>query len=164
MYTKPTDTHKHLHATSCDPSIYKQSIPYGQAIRLKRIFSDKDDLETKLSNLEDWLSNRGYKKEDIRPEIQRVHSVDRNDLLTKRKKNTVDTITLILTFHPAIYQVFEILKTAHRHITKSVILNKVLSKPPRVAFRNPKTLQDKLVRSKLKVANVQNESIKTHLF
>ena len=36
LFTKPTDTHQFLHATSCYiRSIYKRSIPYGQALRIK---------------------------------------------------------------------------------------------------------------------------------
>ena len=33
------------------------------------------------------------------------------------------------------------------------MLKAVLPKPPRIAFRNPKTLRDKLVRSKLKLTD-----------
>ena len=45
---------------------------------------------------------------------------------------------------------FNVLKSAHRYIEKSLALKAVLPKPPRVAFRNPKTLRDKLVRSKIR--------------
>ena len=37
LYCKPTDTHQYLHAQSCRRNIYKNSIAYGQAIRIKRI-------------------------------------------------------------------------------------------------------------------------------
>ena len=42
LFTKPTDTHQYLHATSCHRSIYKRSIHYGQAVRIKRISSDEE--------------------------------------------------------------------------------------------------------------------------
>ena len=57
---------------------------------------------------------------------------------------------MILTFHPALHVIFDILKSADRHIEKSPLLKSVLPKPPRVAFCNPKFLRDTLVRSKLK--------------
>ena len=60
IYTKPTDTQQYLHATSCHRAAYKSSIAYGQAIRLKRIYSDENDLQWKLVSLESWLVNRGY--------------------------------------------------------------------------------------------------------
>ena len=61
-----------------------------------------------------------------------------------------DSVTLILPFHPALHVNFGILKSARHHIEKSSLLNSLLPKPPWVAFHNPKSLCDKLVRSKLK--------------
>ena len=92
----------------------------------------------------------GYRAEVIRPEIQKVNSTDRNVLLEKRPKHQEDSVTLILTFYPALHVIFDILKSAHRHIAKSPLLKSVLPKPPRVVFRNRKSLCDKLVRSQLK--------------
>ena len=153
LFTKSTDSHQYLHATSCHRSIYKKSIPYGQAIRMKRICSNEVDLQRKLLDLESWLTDRGYKSEIIRPEIQKVNLIDRNNLLKKRPKHQEDSITLVLTFHPALNIVFDVLKKAHWHVQKSHVLKVVLPKPPRIAFRNPKTLRDKLVRSKLKLTD-----------
>ena len=45
---------------------------------------------------------------------------------------------------------FNVLKSANCFIEKLQALKAVLPKPPRVAFRNPKTLRDKLVRSKIR--------------
>ena len=81
LFTKPTDTHHYLHATSCHWSIYKRSIPYGEAVRVKRICSDEEDLQQKLNHLKSWLIDRGYRVEVVRPEIRKVNSVDLNVLL-----------------------------------------------------------------------------------
>ena len=40
---------------------------------------------------------------------------------------------------------------AHKHVLKSPRLHSALPSSPMVAFRNPKTIRDKLVRSKLKL-------------
>ena len=55
----------------------------------------------------------------------------------------------MLTFHPILNCVREILRKIHRHVLKSNRLSKVLPSPLRVAFRNVKFLKDRLVRSKL---------------
>ena len=157
LYSKPTDTHQFLHATSCHRASCKNGIPYSQAIRLKRICSLETELQENLQNLEHWLVYRGYQRDRVKREISRVNDIDRFSLLLKKEKGKDDTVTLTLTFHPALHPVVKILKKAHRHILKSPILSKVLPKPPRVAFRNPKTLKDKLVRSKLRTLTSENE-------
>ena len=96
------------------------------------------------------MTDRGYKSEIIQSEIQKVNLIDRNNL-RKWPKHQQDSITLVLTFHPALCIVFDVFKRVHRHVQKSPMLKAVLPKPPCVAFRNPKTLHDKLVCSKLKL-------------
>ena len=118
LLTKSTDSHQYFHATSCHRSIFKKSIPYGQSIRMKRICSNEVDLQRKLLDLESWLTGRGYKSEIIRPEIQKVNLINRNNLLKKRPKHQEDSITLVLTFQPALNIVFDVLKRAHRHVQK----------------------------------------------
>ena len=55
-----------------------------------------------------------------------------------------------MTYHPALTKVHEILQKVDRHTLKSQHLTAILPSPPRLAFRNTKTLKDHLVRSKLK--------------
>ena len=85
LYTKPTDTHQYLNATSRHRAVYKNSIAYGQSIRLKRICSEENDLQWKLVSLESWLVNRGYRAEKVRLEVQKINSIDRANLLKKKK-------------------------------------------------------------------------------
>ena len=116
---------------------------------MKWIRSNKVDLQQKLLDLESCFTDKGYKSEIIRPEIQKVNLIDRNNLLKKCLKHQEDSITLVLTFHPALNIAFDVLKRVHRHVQKSPVLKAVLPKPLRIAFHNRKTC-DKSVRSKLK--------------
>ena len=86
LYTKETDTHQYLHAKSCHRSCIKRAIPYGQAVRIKRIYSDENVLNERLTQLETWLLKRDYLKENVRPEIERVNLNSRKDLLKKSEK------------------------------------------------------------------------------
>ena len=83
-------------------------------------------------------------------EIERVKLVYRTVLFQKRDKKVDDSITLAFTYRPALTQLHEILRRAHEHVLKSPRLHSALPSPPRVAFRNLRTIRDKLVRSKLK--------------
>ena len=143
LYTIKTDEHQCHHAKSCHRSCIKRGIPYGQAVHIKHICSDENVLNERLTQLETWLLKRGYLQENLRSEIERVNLTSREDLLKK-------SVTLMLTFHPALNCVHEILRKAHRHVLKSSRLSRVLPSPPRVGLRNAKSLKDRLVRSKLK--------------
>ena len=57
LYATPTDTHQYLYAQSCHRAVYKKSISYSQAVQMKRICSEEEDLQHKLGVLESWLSN-----------------------------------------------------------------------------------------------------------
>ena len=127
---------------------------------MKRICSEPEQLLKRLSDLESWLVKRGYKSETVKPEIERVINLDRALLLRKQPKEKSELLTLVLTYHPALSKVHDILKTVQRHVEKSVKLKQVLPTPPRLAFRNPKTLRDKLVRSKLKTEIVETGNFK----
>ena len=50
------------------------------------ILSDEDE---RLKELETWFINRGYNSGKVRPDIDRVKTINRNDLLTKREKEII---------------------------------------------------------------------------
>ena len=70
--------------------------------------------------------------------------------LRTRDKKVDDNIILALTYHPTLNQLYEILRRAHKHVLQSPRLHIALPSPPTVGFWSPKTIKDKLVRSKLK--------------
>ena len=81
LYTKRTDTHQYLHTNPCHRSCMKRTIPYGQAVRIKRICSDENVLKERLTQSETRLLKRCYLWENVRPEIERVNLTSREDLL-----------------------------------------------------------------------------------
>ena len=48
IHYKDTDTHSYLYYTSSHPARCKNSIPYSQFLRLRRICSEDNDLKTKV--------------------------------------------------------------------------------------------------------------------
>ena len=61
-YTKPTDTNQFLHAIPSYETVYKKLILYNQAVRLKRVYSNEDDLKVILVDLEYMLIKRNTGK------------------------------------------------------------------------------------------------------
>ena len=138
LYCKDTDRQQYLHAKSCHRYVYKKYTPFGQAIRLRRIISDDIVLDDRLKE-QTWYTNRGYNSEKVRPDIKRVKTMNRTDLISKYEKEIDNRITLVLTYHPALTKVYETLQKAHIHRLKSQCLTTILPSPPRLAFRNAKT-------------------------
>ena len=58
-----------------------------------RITSDDIVLDERLKELQTWFTNRGYNSEKVKPEIERVKTMNRANLLSKRKKK-IDNRTL----------------------------------------------------------------------
>ena len=158
LYCKPTDTHQYLHAQSlkcqkspkCHRNVYKRSIACGPAVKIKRIRSTEEKLNNCLEELKQWLVNPGHKENHVDSEIERVKLVERTVLFQKQNKKVDDSTTLVLTYHPVLNQVHGILQRNHRHVLNLPRLGSILPSQPRVAFRNPKTIRNKVARSKLK--------------
>ena len=73
---------------------------------MKRICSSEKILSSRLEDLEHWFYSMGYKKEIIHCEIQKVHSMNRENLLRKREKHDKsDSLTLVLTYHPSLNKI-----------------------------------------------------------
>ena len=93
-------------------NVYKRSIAYGQAVRIKRICSTEEKLNNRLVQLRQWSVNRGYKEGHVDSEIEKVKLVERTVLIQKQHKKVDDNITLVFTYHPVLNQVYEILRRA----------------------------------------------------
>ena len=55
LYCKPTDGHQYLHYDSCHADHIKRSIIFSQTLRLKRMCSEKNDLNMHVEDLKTWL-------------------------------------------------------------------------------------------------------------
>ena len=60
LYCKFTDSHKYLHHDWCQGEHIKRSIIFSQTLLLKRICSQKSDLDSHVKELKNWFSKRGY--------------------------------------------------------------------------------------------------------
>jgi hypothetical protein len=149
LYTKPTDKHQYLQYSSCHPIHNKTSIPYSQALRLIKINSEKENLETSLNDLSTNLQARGYPKRLIQKCFTQARLLDRESLLSKTTSNNStdkDIIPCILTYNPSI----TCMSTAvHSYwpILTSKSPSPFQSCKPIIAYRRPKNLRDHLVRA-----------------
>ena len=119
--------------------MHKRSIVYRQVVRIKRICLIEEKLTNRLEQLRQWSVRRRYKEGHVDSEIERVKLVKTIASFKKPDKSLDDSITLVLTYYPALNQLYEILGRAHKHVLKLPKLHWALPSQSRVVFQNPKT-------------------------
>ena len=105
IYSKPTDKHQYLSPSSCHPTHCYNSIPFSQAIRIKRICSSEERTSQRLGELRSHLQKRGYNKNTIDKGFSKANSLAREDLLEYKEKKVNNRIPFVVTYHPALRNV-----------------------------------------------------------
>ena len=119
-------------------------------MRIRRLCSEDRFFDDRVGELKGWLCNRGYGENEVLEQISKVRGRDCLSLLDRQPKTKDDKrIPLVLTYHPALSKVYEILKENSKLILvdeehKEVFQNKIF-----LSFRRAKNLKDQLVRAKL---------------
>ena len=98
LYSNPTDTHKYLAMDSCHPRHCKQAIPYGQALRLRRIRSEEEHLKQRTSELKQHLARRGYDPAEVQNQIDKAAEVSRVSALQPSQKKRTNRVPLVATY------------------------------------------------------------------
>lgn len=139
IYRKPTDTQQYLNMKSCHPPHVKKSIPYSQALRIKRICDSDQSFERESKQLKSVLEKRGYSRNLVENQIERVRRLKRSDLLEdgsrSRRLDSQQQITLVIDYHPALLDVYKILRDLQILVEYSAVLKKVLVLQQNPIFR-----------------------------
>ena len=149
LYTKPTDTHQYLQATSCHPNHTKRGIPYSQALRILRICSDLETAKKRCDELTNNLTRRGYNKTKVRQQVQRALD-NFMDPPPPRANATSRQLFFTADYHPALPDIKGILTTFLPVLHESDKMKEILPSPPTMSFRQPTNLKKSLCRAKLK--------------
>ena len=73
---------------------------------MKKNCSNEKKLSSRLEDLEHWFCSRSYKKKMVHSELQKVYTMNRENLFKKREKQDKnDSLTLVLTYHPALNKI-----------------------------------------------------------
>ena len=95
----PTDRPGYIHSKSYHPKSQIKNIPYGQALRAKRISTEKHDLQLALEKMKKNFISRGYKLKDIEDQFVRIDDVNRKELLEYKEKKSENKLKFITTFN-----------------------------------------------------------------
>ena len=150
LHIKPPNIHKFLDSTSCHPYHCKKSIPYNQALRYNKIFSDNKKFDHRWNDLEKWSMEKGYIERMVRTQILKVRGQSRDSLPEQVNTRTSESkLTFNITYYPAFRNVRSILEELQILLAPDKEHKKVFPEVPIVGFRNGKSLKDYLVRAAL---------------
>ena len=104
VYYKPTDAHSFLLYTSSHPRACRDSLPFSQLLRLRRLCSEDDDFLERAREMLDFFRRRLYPERVLVSAMHRVQKITRQQALTSQHRTTnSDRVKLILTSTPIVH-------------------------------------------------------------
>ena len=150
MHYKPTDSHSYLLHSSSHPSHVKNSIPYSQFLRLRRLCSDDSDFSNKSKETCQFFEKRGYPASVIQAAHHRAQQIDRQSAVQTSQKEKNDRIPFTLTFYPRNNPVKAIILSNFKILQNDPETGAIFSQPPLISFKRDKNVGNFLVRSTFK--------------
>jgi len=149
LYCKPTDSHNYLLYNSAHPKKCKESIPYSQFLRIRRICTNIEDYDRHIVMLSKHFLRRGYPLKLLETAAITARRLDRNTLLANVNKpeKGSDDVILITTYDPAQDILRNITKENWDYLGKSPMTTHIYQKKIMVGYRRPKNLRDLLVKA-----------------
>ena len=161
-YKKPTDRSSYLHNQSYHPSALKKNIPYGQALRLKKICTEQDEFDKSLTQMNHAFLKRGYQQDHLTEQFKRASSKNRDELLQyKNKTNNRKIIPLITTYNKKLPNLKQMIEK-HWNILKidENLATTFNQTKPVVAYRRNKNLKDLIGQTNIKNNKVNRTTLK----
>ena len=150
VHYKPTVSHSYLLHSSSHPSHVKNSIPFSQFLRLRRLCSDDSDFSNKLEEMRHFFKKRGYPDSLSTNTAQhRAQQIDRQSALQTSQKEKNERIPFTLTYHPHNLAAENIILKNFKLLQNDNETGSIFSKPPLVSFKRDKNIGNFLVRSVL---------------
>jgi len=153
LYCKPTDSHNYLLYDSAHPKHLKDSLPYSQLLRVKRICKKTEDFERNAITIASHFKRRGYPADIIEEALIKVFRLDRNELLnpsnTTSQPTDSDNLFLVSLFHPIQSPLKDIVQDTWSLLGRHIATDNLHSKRIIFGNRRAKNLRDTLVHAKL---------------
>ena len=149
VHYKPTDSHSYLLYSSSHPSHVKDSIPYSQFLRLRRLCSEDSDFNSKCDEMSNFFSERGYPDSILSKALNRVQNVNRESALEPSASDNEERIPFTLTFHPNNLAARNVVLGNFKILQSDPETAPIFPNPPLVSFKRDRNLRNSLVRSSL---------------
>ena len=149
LYCKPTDSQQYINYDACHAEHIKRSIIFSQTLRLKRICSQKSDLDYHLKELKNWFRKRGYPAKEISDQVNRALRSEENVKEKDGQHMKENGVPLVLTYNPNFNNLSFLIRKNLQFLYADPETKRVFTPAPFVSFRSARNLKSFLVRSKV---------------
>ena len=150
LYTKPCDSKAYLHFMSDHPSHTKKAIPSGLAKRARRICSSVEKFRQHADELVSKLATRGYPKNQVKAEIEKVGGMKRSDLLERSVGKQKEGVPMVVTYSSCLPNINKILRSKRHILERSNDIKDIFNNNMFVSYKRGTNLGDLLVHRKTK--------------
>ena len=160
LFCKPTDSHSYLHYTSAHPRACRDSIPYSQFLRIRKICTSLEDFDRHAINFACHFRRRGYPEPLLERAMIQARRKKRSELLSpKTKQTTMDQPVLVTTFHPNDNTLRDIVQKNWGILGKSTATAFLHKQKPMMSYKRPQNLKDMLTRADVRLKKEKQKSI-----
>jgi hypothetical protein len=157
LYCKPTDSHNYLLYDSAHPQHCKNSLPYSQLLRVRRICSHIEDFDLNAIMICQHFLRRKYPISLLEEAVIKVRRSDRKTLLTPKTTNEQtqceDKLFLITTFTPQDNPLTHVVKKNWQTLGRTSTTQDLYNCKVLFGNRRNKNLRDLLVHAKIQDEN-----------
>ncbi|WP_419619241.1 GIY-YIG nuclease family protein, partial [Thiolapillus sp.] len=151
VHYKSTDSHSYLDYRSSHNPSTKNSIPFSQFLRLRRLCSDDADFEEKAEEMANFFLQRRYPENTVKKALDQVRPIPRQKTLQPNSKTAAEERPIMsLLYHPSTIRVRKIILSNWSLLQARTEVAKIFSRPPLIAYKRDTNIRDMLVRSKLR--------------
>lgn len=151
-FYKPSNTHQYLHFLSSHHPSLKKSLPFSQGIRIKRIISERKNLDKALQEMVNFFSKRGYSRQILMKALERLEGIPRetllhNDTARNMERSIIPMVysqTLATPIRQSINEIWEWLKEDSKGKPWE---NRFKGPPPMIAWMKDKSIENIIIRA-----------------
>ena len=149
IFTKPTDKQNYLHYKSEHPLPLKNSILFGQILRIKRICSEAKEFMKNCTKMLSKFTLRGYPKIITQQAYHKTFPLQRNNLLKTKMKKRSQRIPLVVTYNRTLPPLDAIVDKHWYILQSDPKMEDKFNERPVVAYRRCKNLRDMIGSNKI---------------
>ena len=142
-------SHQYLHCDLCHAEHIKRSLSFSQILRLKRICSQKSDLNSHVKEFKNWFSKRGYPGRIISVQVNRALRSEANVKERDRKHMKENGVPLVVTYNLNFKNLRILIRKNLQFLYADPETKRVFMPAPFVSFQSVRNLKSFLVRSKV---------------